>query len=69
MCSAPYSIDLVQRRPLLVRSSQRLGRLDAAAQLTGPDLQVLQLLLLHKLGQDGGELQREDNTNIISWSF
>lgn len=35
--------------------------LDAATQLAGPNLQVLQLLLLHKPSQGGGELQRGGN--------
>lgn len=48
-----HSIDLIQGLPLLVWDPQMLGGLDAAAQLAGPDLQVLQLLLLHEAGQAG----------------
>ena len=56
--NATHSIDLIEGLPLLVRDSQVFGGLDAAAQLAGPDLQVLQLLLLHKPSQGAGKLQQ-----------
>lgn len=48
-----HSVDLVERLPLLVGDPQVLGGLDAAAQLAGPHLQVLQLLLINKPSQGG----------------
>lgn len=63
--SDTHSIYLIEGLPLFVRDSHVLGCLDAATQLAGPDLQIFQLLLLHKPSQSCWELQQggvEDST-------
>ncbi len=60
--SDTHSVYLVESLPLFVRDSQVLCGLDAAAQLAGPDLQILQLLLLHKASQGGRKLQQGGNS-------
>lgn len=42
-----------------------LGGLNAAAQLAGPHLQVLQLLLVHKASQGSGELQQAERQGSV----
>lgn len=53
-----HSVDLIKCLPLLIWDSQVFSGLDAAAQLAGPDLQVLQLLLFHKSIQGSRKLQQ-----------
>lgn len=45
-----------------------LSSLDAAAQLAGPNLQILQLLLLHEPGQGSRELQQGGNRKLIVYA-
>lgn len=49
--SVPHSVYFIQSLPLLIRHAQLLCGLDAAAQLASPNLQILQLLLLHEPSQ------------------
>lgn len=57
-CSVTHGVYFIQSLPLLIRHAQLLCGLDAAAQLAGPNLQILQLLLLHEPSQGTWELQQ-----------
>lgn len=56
--SVTHSIYFIQSLPLLVWHAQLLCGLDAAAQLASPNLQILQLLLLHEPSQGSWKLQQ-----------
>lgn len=59
---AAYSVDLVQDLPLLIRNAESLRRLDGPLHLTGPHLQLLDVLRLDELVQLFSKLHREDRS-------
>lgn len=56
---ATYSIDLIQDLPLFIGCIEGFSRLDGSLHLTGPNLQVTDVLLLDELAQLLSKLQRK----------
>lgn len=54
-----YCIYLIQNLPLLIRHSQSFSSLNRSFHLTGPNLQILDVLLVNKLCQALGKLKEK----------